>query len=100
MRHAPQLGGAEQGATDGHSVILVIYPGMAPEYVLGLIPGKIISAAAKSLPDAQKDTEAFREVTGDVPGGFKATISFERFQFKRGKMSRWFWTPYRAKRVD
>jgi hypothetical protein len=73
---------------------------MAPEFVLGLIPGEIISAAAKTLPDPANDTEAFREATVDVPGRFKANIRFERFQFKRGKMSRWFWTPYSARRVE
>jgi hypothetical protein len=73
---------------------------MALEYVLNLIPGELISAAAKMLPDAEKDMEAFREVTVDVPGGFKARIRFERFQFRRGKVSRWFWTPFSAKRVE
>jgi len=56
--------------------------------------------AAKTLPAAEKDTEAFREATVDVPGQFKAVIRFERFQFRRGKMSRWFWTPYSAKRIE
>jgi len=73
---------------------------MAPEFVLGLIPGEIISAAATTLPDPENDTEAFREATVDLPGGLRATIRFERFQFRRGKMSRWFWTPHSAKRVE
>ena len=73
---------------------------MAPEYVLGLIPGEIISAAAKTLPEAERDSEAFREATVDVPGQFKAVICFERFHFRRGKMSHWFWTPYSARRAD
>jgi hypothetical protein len=73
---------------------------MAPEYVLGLIPGELISAAAKALPDPERDTETFREAIVEVPGGSKAKIRFERFHFKRGKMSRWFWTPYSAKRLQ
>ena len=73
---------------------------MASENVLALIPGEVISAAAKTLPDAEKDTEAFREATVDVPGRLKATIRFERFHFKRGRVSRWFWTPYSARRID
>jgi hypothetical protein len=80
--------------------ILIIYTAMATEYVLGLIPGEVISAAAKTLPDAQTDTEAFREATIDLPGRFRATIRFERFQFKRGKATRWFWTPHSAKRLE
>jgi hypothetical protein len=71
-----------------------------PEYILGLIPGEMISAAAKTLPDAEKDSEAFREATVDVPGQFKAVIRFERFQFRRGRMSRWFWTPYSARKTE
>ena len=51
---------------------------------MGLIPGEIISAAAKTLPDAERDMEAFREVSVEVPGGIKARIRFERFHFRRG----------------
>ena len=81
-------------------MILLIYTGMATESVLGLIPGEIISAAAKTLPNAETDAEVFREATVDVPGRFRATIRFERFHFRRGKMSRWFWTPDSAKRIE
>ena len=73
---------------------------MVPESVLGLIPGELISAAAKTLPDPERDTETFREATVEVPGGVKARIRFERFQFRRGRVSRWFWTPYSARRID
>src|SRR5215468_6785873 len=73
-----------------------IYTGMVPDFVWALIPGELIAAAAKTLPDTQTDTEAFREATVDVPGGFKARIRFERFQVRRGMVSRWFWTPYSA----
>ncbi len=62
-------------AEEPHVWILVIYPGMAAsEYVLGLIPGELISAAAKTLPDPEKNTEAFREVEIGVPGRFKAKV--------------------------
>ena len=73
---------------------------MADENVLRFIPGDCIAAAGKTLPDAEKDKEAFREVVVDVPGFFKAKIRFERFHSKRGKMSRWFWTPESAERVE
>jgi hypothetical protein len=65
------------------------------EGILRFIPTECV-ATAKTLPDAEKDTEAFHETTVEVPGGFKARIRFERFHFKRGKMSRWFWTPHSA----
>jgi hypothetical protein len=73
---------------------------MMNENVLRLIPGEYISGAAKTLPDAGTDTEAFREVVIDVPGSYKAKIRFERFHFKRGKTSRWFWTPESAERLE
>ena len=70
------------------------------ENVLRLIPGQYISAAGKTLPDAATDTEAFREVVIDLPGRFKARIRFERFHFRRGKMTRWFGTPHSAERIE
>ena len=73
---------------------------MADDDILRFIPGDCIAAAAKALPDAKTDTEAFRETIVDVPGPFKARIRFERFHFKRGKMSRWFWTPHSAERIE
>ena len=73
---------------------------MMSESVLSLIPGELISAAAKALPDPERDTEAFREANVEVPGGIKARIRFERFQFRRGRVTRWFWTPYSARRLD
>jgi hypothetical protein len=69
------------------------------EYLLRYIPGECLGAAAKSLPDAERDTEKFRDVVLDVPGRFTARVRFERFHFKRGKMSRWFWTPHSAERI-
>ena len=82
------------------SVILYICTAMANENVLRLIPGDYIASAAKTLPDAERDLEAFREVVIDVRALFKARIRFERFHFKRGKMSRWFWTPHSAERIE
>ena len=77
-----------------------MHTAMADENVLRFIPGEYISAAKQGLPDPETDTEAFREVVIDVPRWFKAKIRFERFHFKRGKMSRWFWTPHSAERVE
>jgi hypothetical protein len=72
---------------------------MLADNILPLIPGDCIAAGAMELPEAEKDTATFREVLIDVPGHFKARIRFERFHSKRGKMSRWFWTPHSAERV-
>jgi hypothetical protein len=70
------------------------------ENVLHFIRGDYISAAGQTLPDAETDTEAFREVEIDVPDWFRARIRFKRYQHKRGKMSRWFWTAESAETVE
>jgi hypothetical protein len=36
----------------------------------------------------------------DFPGRFRARVTFRRFYFKRGKMSRWFWTAESAAKVS
>jgi hypothetical protein len=48
--------------------ILCIRTGMRADNILPLIPGDCIAAAAKTLPDAEKDAEEFREAIVDVPG--------------------------------
>jgi hypothetical protein len=52
------------------------------------------------LPDAAKADDGMREITIDVAGRFTATITFRRFHHKRGKVSRWFWTPHSAEVVE
>ena len=69
------------------------------ENVLALIPGDLISKAGQTLPDAATAQDEPREVTIDVAGRFTATVTFRRFYFKRGKMSRWFWTAESAVKV-
>lgn len=80
--------------------MLAIHTGMANENLLSHIPGDCVAAAAKTLPDAQHDTEPFRDVTVDLPDGLKARIRFERFHSKRGKMSRRSWNPHSAERIE
>ena len=82
------------------AVMLYIITDIAKENVLRFIPGDYISAARQTLPDAEKDTEEFREVEIDVPRWFKARIRFKRFHLKRGKMRRWFWTAENAERIE
>ncbi len=67
-------------------------------HILALIPGDYIGNAARTLPDAPTVEDDTREVTVDVPGRFAARVTFRRFHYKRGKMSRWFWTAESAAR--
>jgi hypothetical protein len=68
------------------------------ENVLALIPGDYISAAGSTLPDCATCKDGTREVTIDVAGRFRATITFRRFHEKR--WGRWFWTAESAVTVD
>jgi hypothetical protein len=65
-----------------------------------LYPRRLHCSHEETLPDAEKDTEEFREVEIDVPRWFKARIRFKRFHFQRGRMSRWFWTAESAERIE
>lgn len=67
--------------------------------ILALVPGDYIGNATRTLPDAATVEDDTREVTVDVPGRFTARVTFRRFYFKRGKMSRWFWTAESAAKV-
>ena len=80
--------------------MLYIITAMAKGNILRFISGDYISAAGKTLPDAETDTEEFREVEIDVPNWVRAKIRFKRFHFKRGKMDRWFWTAESAERIE
>jgi hypothetical protein len=66
--------------------------------ILALIPGDYIGTAARTLPDAATAQDDIREITVDVPGRFRATITFRRFHEKR--WGRWFWTAESAVRVS
>ena len=57
-----------------------------------LHPGVCIGNASRTLPDAAAVEDDTREVTLDVPGRFKARVTFRRSYFRRGKMAQWFWT--------
>ena len=68
--------------------------------IVAFIPGHCVGNAASTLPDATTVEDDTREVTIDVPGRFRATITFRRFHYRRGKMSRWFWTAESAVKGD
>jgi hypothetical protein len=52
-------------------------------------PAKRFVFITPFLDEAQDEP---RKVMVDVAGRFTARITFRRFHYKRGKMSKWFWT--------
>ena len=70
------------------------------ENVLCAIPGDLVGTPTLGFPPAETCKGEFREVIVDVPGHFRAKIRYEPQYFKRGKMSRWFWLPKSAERLE
>jgi hypothetical protein len=72
---------------------------MSEENVLAMIPGDLIAQGSRTLPPAERCKGMVREVEIDVPGRIRAKVCYKPFYFKRGKMSRWFWTAESAERI-
>jgi hypothetical protein len=72
---------------------------MSEENLLSIFPGELIARASRGLPPAELSKGEVREVEVDVPGRFRGRVIFKPFYFKRGKMSRWFWTAEAAVRI-
>lgn len=58
--------------------------------LLATIPGEHIAKAAAMLPDASSATDEPYYV--EIKHGHWICITFKRFQYRRGKTTRWFWT--------
>jgi hypothetical protein len=71
-----------------------------PANILSAIPGEFIAAAAIELPDAETCEEEYQQAILMVPGQGRVLFTFRRFDYKRGKMRRWFWTAERAVRLQ
>jgi hypothetical protein len=68
--------------------------------VLNKIPGEILGAAGYSLPAAESSTETTQRLIVRLPDGTRAEVTFVKLKSKKGKMTRWFWTPDSAVMVD
>lgn len=71
-----------------------------PENIIALIPGEYLASSQYGLPPPETCKGQYQEVTIDVPRLYRVRIRFEPFHHKRGKTSRWFWTPKSAVRVE
>jgi hypothetical protein len=68
--------------------------------VLTMIPGELLGAAAHSLPEARDCGEQTQSVVLRLPDGQRAEVSFVKLRSKKGKTTRWFWTPDSAQILD
>ena len=68
----------------------------ADDNILRTIPGETLGAASLTLPDATTwPTNMLRAVVV-LPDGRRAEVSYVRNTSKRGRSTRWFWTPVAA----
>ena len=63
---------------------------------LSKIPGEILGPAGCSLPAAESSTENTQRLVVRLPDGTRAEVTFVKLKSKKGKTTRWFWTPKSA----
>jgi hypothetical protein len=66
---------------------------MNDDDVLSKIPGELLSAAGYALPETSMSDDATQRVVLKLPDGSRAAVVFVKRRSKRGKVTRWFWTP-------
>jgi hypothetical protein len=68
--------------------------------VLSKIPGELLAPTRNGLPRAQPDGADTQRVIIRLPDGACAEVTFVKLKSKKGKMSRWFWSPNHARILE
>jgi hypothetical protein len=66
---------------------------MSDSNVLSKIPGEILGKAGYELPAAESSTEQTQRVVVRLPDGKSAAVTYVRLKSKKGRTTRWFWSP-------
>ena len=66
---------------------------MNDDNILSKIPGEILGSTGYELPDAATSPDDSLRVTVRLPDGTRAEVVFVKLKSKKGKTTRWFWTP-------
>ena len=61
--------------------------------ILSKIPGEILGSTGYELPDAATSPDDSLRVRVRLPDGTRAEVVFVKLKSKKGKTTRWFWTP-------
>ena len=69
---------------------------MTDDNVLSKIPGELLAPTRNGLPRAQPDGADTQRVIIRLPDGACAEVTFVKLKSKKGKTTRWFWTPKSA----
>ncbi len=61
--------------------------------VLTKIPGEVLASASDELPEAASSPDASLRMRIRLPDGRRAEVVFVKLSSKKGRSTRWFWTP-------
>ena len=61
--------------------------------ILSRIPGELLAPTRNELPQAQPDSPATQRVLIRLPDGTRVEVTYVKVKSKKGKTTRWFWTP-------
>ena len=64
--------------------------------ILSKIPGEILTPTRNELPQAEPQGPDTQRVIIRLPDGPRAEVTFVKLKGKKGKGTRWFWTPHSA----
>jgi hypothetical protein len=73
---------------------------MNDDNILSKIPGEILGGAGYELPDATSSSDDSLRVRVRLPDGTRAEVVFVKLSSKKGKTTRWFWTPDSATLIE
>ena len=57
------------------------------------IPGELLAPTRNGLPHAQPNGPDTQRILIRLPDGARAEVTLVKLKSKKGKMTRWFWTP-------
>ena len=64
--------------------------------VLSKIPGELLGPTRNGLPQAQPDSPDSQRVIIRLPDGTRVEVTYAKIKSRKGKMTRFFWTPNSA----
>jgi hypothetical protein len=73
---------------------------MNDDDILSKIRGELLGAAGYAVPETSVSDDATQRVVLKLPDGSRAEVVFVKRRSKRGKVTRWFWTPDSAMIIE
>ena len=71
-------------------------PRLNADNLLSTIPGALLGTATASLPTAETSSGQTQRMVLRLPDGARAEVTFSKLSSKKGRSTRWFWTPVAA----